>query len=353
MLTISSRVILATMVALIAGLPAIAAADDVARDKELLKQARDLFQPLPKDISTPEYPVTKERVALGRSLFFDMRFSIDGNLGCVSCHQPALYGTDGRSRSIGVKGRLHPRHAPTVLNAPLQFVIHWRGDRVDAEDQVAQSLLSPITSGQPDEKAVLARVNGIPGYAPLFKEAFPNDPEPVSRKNMALAIGAFERTLVTPSRFDDYLKGDVDALSTQERAGLAKFIDVGCIACHNGPGVGGSMYQKFGVMEDYWNVTRSDPVDKGRAEVTHNDADLYVFKVPSLRNVAMTPPYFHDGSVATLAEAVETMGRLQLGAKLEDRDVAAIVSFLASLTGPLPQGFATAPVLPSGSVLVR
>jgi cytochrome c peroxidase len=134
---------------------------------------------------------------------------------------------------------------------------------------------------------------------------------------------------------------------------LAKFIEVGCVACHNGPGVGGGMYQKFGVMEDYWNVTRSDPVDKGRAEVTHDDADLYVFKVPSLRNVAMTPPYFHDGSVATLAEAVETMGRLQLGAKLEDKDVAAIVSFLASLTGPLPQDLATAPVPPSGSVLAR
>jgi cytochrome c peroxidase len=343
---ITSRVTLATMVALLAGLPAIAAADD----KDLLKQAQALFQPLPKDMATAEYPVTKERVTLGRSLFFDTRFSIDGNLGCVSCHQPALYGTDGRPRSIGVKGRPHPRHAPTVLNAPLQFVIHWRGDRVDAEDQVAQSLLSPITSGQPDEKALLARVNGIVGYAPLFKEAFPSDPEPVSRKNMALAIGAFERTLVTPSRFDDYLKGDVEALSARERAGLAKFIDTDCIACHNGPGVGGGMYQKFGVTEDYWNVTHSDPVDKGRAEVTKNDADLYLFKVPSLRNVAMTPPYFHDGSVATLPEAVRTMARLQLGARLEDKDVADIVSFLASLTGPLPQDFATAPILPAGGV---
>jgi cytochrome c peroxidase len=343
---ITSRISLATMVALLVGLPAVAEADD----KDLLKQAQALFQPLPKDMATPEYPVTKERVTLGRSLFFDTRFSIDGNLGCVSCHQPALYGTDGRPRSIGVKGRPHPRHAPTVLNAPLQFVIHWRGDRVDAEDQVVQSLLSPITSGQPDEKALLARVNGIAGYTPLFKEAFPNDSEPVSRKNMALAIGAFERTLVTPSRFDEYLTGNVEALSTQERAGLAKFIDVGCIACHNGPGVGGGMYQKFGVLEDYWKVTRSDPVDKGRVEVTNNDADLYMFKVPSLRNVAMTPPYFHDGSVATLPEAVKVMGRVQLGAQLEDKDVADIVSFLASLTGPLPQDFATAPVLPPGSV---
>jgi len=142
---IRSRISMVTMVALLASLPAIAAADD----KELLKQAQALFQPLPNDMATPDYPVTKERVILGRSLFFDTRFSIDGNLGCVSCHQPALYGTDGRPRSIGVRSRPHPRHAPTVLNAPLQFAIRWRGDRVDAEDQVAQSLLSPITSGQP------------------------------------------------------------------------------------------------------------------------------------------------------------------------------------------------------------
>ncbi len=341
-----SRITLVGVLAFLASLPTIATADD----RHLLERAQALFQPLPSDMATPEFPTTKERVALGRSLFFDTRFSIDGNLGCVTCHQPSLYGTDGRPRSIGVKGRPHPRHAPTVLNAPLQFVIHWRGDRVDAEDQVAQSLLSPITSGQPDEKALLARVNSIPGYAPLFKQAFPTDPEPVSRKNMALAVGAFERTLVTPSRFDDYLKGNVSALSASEQAGLAKFIDTGCIACHNGAGVGGAMYQKFGVLEEYWKATRSDPIDKGRAEVTNNDADLYMFKVPSLRNVAMTPPYFHDGSVATLPEAVKVMARVQLGATLEDNDVTEIVSFLASLTGPLPQDFATVPVLPAGSV---
>ena len=343
---ITTRNMLAGMIALIASGPVMA-----ADDKELLKQAREIFQPLPKDMATPEFPATTERVSLGRSLFFDPRFSIDGNVGCATCHQPALYGTDGRPRSIGVKNRPHPRHAPSVLNAALQFIIHWRGDRVNVEDQVTQSLLSPITSGQPDETALLARVNSIPGYAPLFKQAFPTDPQPVSRKNMALAIGAFERTLVTPSRFDDYLKGNVDALSDRERAGLARFIDVGCIACHNGPGVGGGMYQKFAVVEDYWKATNSDPIDKGRADVTNNNGDLYVFKVPSLRNAAMTPPYFHDGSVATLPDAVMVMGRVQLGAQLEDKDVADIVSFLTSLTGPLPQDFVTAPILPAGSVL--
>jgi len=343
-----THIALTVTIALVACPPAMAAPDDV----ELLKQAQQLFAPLPKDLATPDFPTTKERVTLGRSLFFDTRFSIDGTVGCATCHQPALYGTDGRPRSIGVKGRPHPRHAPTVLNAALQFIIHWRGDRTNAEDQVAQSLLSPITSGQPDDQAVLARVNGIPGYPPMFKAAFPHDPEPVSRKNMALAIGAFERTLVTPSRFDDYLKGDVGTLSAKEQSGLSKFVSVGCIACHNGPGVGGGMYQKFGVMEDYWNVTHSDPIDKGRADVTNKNEDLYMFKVPTLRNVEMTPPYFHDGSVATLSEAVKVMARLQLGAKLDEGDVEDIVSFLRSLTGPLPADFATAPVLPPGAPAV-
>ena len=274
--------VLPTLAAALVACPLATAA---SADEELLKQAQQLFAPLPKDMATPEFPVTKERATLGRALFFDTRFSIDGNVGCVTCHQPALYGTDGRPRSIGVKGRPHPRHAPTVLNAALQFIIHWRGDRTDPEDQVAQSLLSPITSGQPDEKAVLARVTAIPGYLPMFKAAFPDNGTPVSRKNMALAVGAFERTLVTPSRFDDYLRGNVGALSDKEKSGLSKFVSVGCIACHNGPGVGGGTYQKFGVMEDYWKATHSDPVDKGRADVTNKDEDLYIFKVPTLRNV--------------------------------------------------------------------
>jgi cytochrome c peroxidase len=344
---IRTHLALAVAAALFACRPAVAGPDD-----ELLKQAQQLFAPLPKDLATPEFPVTKERVTLGRALFFDTRFSIDGNVGCATCHQPALYGTDGRPRSIGVKSRPHPRHAPTVLNAALQFIIHWRGDRADAEDQVAQSLLSPITSGQPDEKAVLARVNGIPGYSPMFKAAFPNDPEPVSRRNMALAIGAFERTLVTPSRFDDYLIGNVGALSAKERSGLSKFVIVGCITCHNGPGVGGGMYQKFGVVEDYWKVTHSNPVDRGRADVTNKDEDLYMFKVPTLRNVEMTPPYFHDGSVATLPEAVKVMARVQLGAKLDEADVEDVVAFLRSLTGPMPPDFMAAPILPPGAPAV-
>ena len=170
-------------------------------------------------------------------------------------------------------------------------------------------------------------------------------------RNIATAVGAYERTLVTPSPFDAYLAGNEEALTPTAKAGLEKFINTGCVACHNGVGIGGGMYQKFGVVEDYWNATGSDPIDKGRFDVTKDPNDLYVFRVASLRNVAMTPPYFHDGSVAALSDAVKVMARVQLGVSLNDADTGDIVAFLQSLTGELPTNFATAPVLPSGTVV--
>jgi len=321
-----------------------------AQDAELLKQAQELFQPLPKDMATAEFPITRERVELGRALFFDPRLTVDANMSCSSCHQPAFYGTDALPKPMGVKQRPHPRHVPTNLNSGTSFVIHWRGDRTNLEDQVFQALTSPITSGQPDEKAVIDRLAHIPGYAPLFKAAFPDEPQPMTLRNIAKAVGAYERTLVTPSPFDAYLAGNQEALSPAARAGLQKFINTGCVACHNGVGVGGGMYRKFGVVEDYWKATGSEPVDKGRADVTKDPEDLYVFRVASLRNVAMTPPYFHDGSVATLPEAVKVMARVQLGVTISDADTRDIVAFLESLTGELPANFATAPVLPAGTV---
>jgi len=320
-------------------------------DNALLKQAQGIFQPLPKDMATAEFPITRERVELGRSMFFDSRLTIDANMSCSSCHQPAFYGTDALPKPMGVKQRPHPRHVPTNLNAGTSFVIHWRGDRTNLEDQVFQALTLPITSGQPDEKAVFDRLAHIPGYAPLFKAAFPDDPQPITLRNIATAIGAYERTLVTPSPFDAYLAGDQEALPPAAKTGLEKFINTGCVACHNGVGVGGGMYQKFGVVEDYWKATGSDPIDKGRFDVTKDPNDLYVFRVASLRNVAMTPPYFHDGSVAALPDAVKVMTRVQLGVSLNDADTGDIVAFLQSLTGELPVNFATAPVLPSGAVV--
>jgi len=328
--------------------PALAA-DDAA----LLTEAQEIFRPLPNGMATTGTPLITERVELGRLLFFDPRMTADGNVSCATCHQPSLYGTDGLAKSIGVRQRPHPRNAPSVLNAALNFVNHWRVDRESVEDQAEQALTAPISSGQPDERAVVDRLERIQGYARLFEAAFPGERNQMTAKNIAVAIGAYERSLITPSALDAYLLGDQNALSRSARAGLRKFIDIGCSTCHRGVGVGGGMYQKFGVVEDYSAVTGSLSIDKGRAEVTKDPADLYVFRVASLRNVEMTAPYFHDGSVATLPEAVRIMARVQLGVTLNDADTSEIVAFLNALTGQLPAEFATVPVLPPAGVGAR
>jgi cytochrome c peroxidase len=313
---------------------------------EILSLARQTFGPLPENMASPNYPLTPEQVDLGRKLFFDPRISADGAVSCSRCHLPALYGTDGLAKPLGAHDRVNPRNAPTILNAALQFAEHWRGDRKDVEDQAKQSLIGPPSFGNADYAAAMAKLKAIPGYAPLFEKAFPGQSDPITPDNWGQAIGAYERTLVTPSRFDDYLRGNASALSNREKNGLHLFMEKGCIGCHNGPGVGGGMFRKFGVMEDYWKETGASEPDKGRFDVTKDPADLYVFKVPSLRNVAMTGPYFHDGSVKSLPEAVRIMGKVQLGQSLTSAEIGDITAFLASLTGKLPADFVAAPVLP-------
>ena len=319
-------------------------------ESALLRQAQAVFQPLPPDMGTPQFPTTPARVALGRVLFFDPRWTVEGNVSCATCHQPALYGTDALAKSLGVQHRTHPRHAPTVLNAALNVAQHWWGDRQNTEDQATKALTGVFSSGQKDAAAVTASIKAIEGYTPLFQQAFPGEAEPITAEHIGTAIGAYERTLTTPAPFDAFLRGDATALPPLARAGLQRFMSRGCVACHNGVGVGGQLFQKFGVVEEYWKATGSREVDQGRFGLTKDPADLYVFKVPSLRNVAMTPPYFHDGSVATLEEAVQVMARVQLGSVLTDDETREIVAFLHSLTGPLPAHFAAAPILPPGAV---
>ena len=311
----------------------------------LLAKARQLFNPLPQDMATKEFPIAPARVALGRKLFFDPRLSLDGTVSCATCHRPVLYGTDALAKSIGVEHRLNARNAPTVLNAALQFKAHWIGDRANVEEQAMKSLMGHASFGNPDPATVVRKINTLSGYAADFKQAFPNDPEPVKPENWGNAIGAYERMLVTPSPFYTYLKGDVKALDSQAQQGLKTFIDIGCVSCHNGVAVGGSEFRKFGIFGDYWKETGSQSIDEGRFMETKASADKYLFKVPSLRNVAMTPPYFHDGSAATLSQAVRIMGKVQLGKELIDQQVNDLMSFLTSLTGELPRDFATEPVL--------
>ena len=207
-----------------------------------------------------------------------------------------------------------------------------------------------FSSGQPDQAAVTARLEAIEGYALLFHQAFPDEATPITSANIGKALGAYERTLLTPAPFDAFLRGETHALPPRAQAGLEHFMSRGCVACHNGVGIGGQMFQKFGLVEEYWKATGSQEIDKGRFGVTQDPADLYVFKVPSLRNVAMTPPYFHDGAVATLDAAVRVMGRVQLGVTLPDAEISEIVAFLGTLTGALPASFATAPTLPAAPV---
>src|SRR5262245_32274737 len=315
-------------------------------ENDLRMQALAMFRPLVLDGAAGTDPGISRQVNLGKLLYFEPRVSADGTVSCARCHQPALYGADGLPRSIGAEHRVHPRHAPTVLDAASQFVQHWRGDRTSVEDQAMQALIAPPSYGNPSYGAAIAKLKAISGYAALFAQAFPGQADPITPENWGRTIGAYVRTLVTPAPFDRFLGGDDTAMSPTARQGLRAFMQVGCASCHNGSGVGGTMYRKFGITEPYWNATGSHSVDKGRFDVTNDPADLYVFKVPTLRNVARTAPYFHDGAVTTLPEAVRVMARVQLGRQLTESQVTDIVEFLASLTGPLPNHFTTIPALP-------
>jgi cytochrome c peroxidase len=315
--------------------PAIAQPLDA---KKLLAEANALFQPL------APVPVAKDslqaiRAELGRRLFFENRVSMDGNVSCSHCHLPDKQASDGLPKAIGVFGKENPRNAPSIFNAAMNFKQHWRGDRESLEEQAEKSLVGPASFGNPDQATAMGKLKAIPGYAPAFAKAFPDDKDPINSRNWGTAVAAFEWTLLTPSKFDAFLAGDPNALSAEEQTGLRKFIDTGCAACHNGVGLGGGSFQKFGVKSDYWKETGVKTPDKGRADVTKDEADLYVFKVPSLRNVVKTPPYFHDGSVDDLAKVVKIMGKVQIGTTLSDKDTADIVAFLGSLTGSAPANY--------------
>lgn len=316
-------------------------------DADLARRARDLFGRLPAVMAAAENPVTPDKVALGRMLFFESRLSVDGTVSCARCHPPGLYGADGLAKSVGNRCRTSPRNAPTVLNAAGQIAAHWVGNRTSVEDQARQSLVGAPSFGLPSYEAAEARLKSIPGYEALFERAFPGDPRPVTAANFALAVGAFERTLVTPAPFDAFLDGDGKSLDDAAKRGLDDFIGTGCANCHAGPYLGGRSYEKFGVFEPYWERTAGPEIDEGRYGVTKDEADKYVFKVPVLRNVRMTAPYFHDGSVGRLDDAVRIMGRVQLGTDMDQARAGGIVLFLEALTGRVPAGALEAPLLPA------
>jgi cytochrome c peroxidase len=302
------------------------------------------FGVMPNVMESPDNPVTPGKVALGRMLYFEKRLSKSQEISCNTCHPLDQYGAEAKSVSDGHKGQQGSRNAPTVFNAAAHVAQFWDGRAKTVEEQAKGPIMNPVEMAMPSEEDVIAVLQSIQEYRDAFKAAFPGERNPVTIDNMAKAIGAFERTLSTPSRWDRFLAGDTGALTNEEKAGFNKFAEVGCTACHSGPLVGAAMFQKMGIQKP-WPVT-SDP---GRFAVTHEETDRMVFKVPSLRNVEKTGPYYHDGSVATLETAVKDMGEYQLGRSLKDEEVGEIVSWLKTLSGQIPSG-ATRPLqLPPSS----
>ncbi len=286
------------------------------------------IQPIP--LSLNQDPARSE---IGRLLFNDRRLSGNSRVSCATCHDLTKGGADGRDRSIGLDGGLTSVNAPTVLNAALNFKQFWNGRADTLEAQIDHVMQNPVEMGA-EWKEVVRRVSQDAKYRSAFSAAYPDG---ITRANIQNAIATFERTLITPnSRFDKFLRGDVSAISDAERAGYAKFKQFGCVACHQGVNVGGNMFQKFGVMGDYFEK-RGNPTeaDLGRYLVTRVESDKNVFKVPSLRNIALTAPYFHDASAKTLDDAVDVMFRYQLGRLASKEDKALIVGFLNTLTGEL------------------
>jgi cytochrome c peroxidase len=286
------------------------------------------IKPLPETLNQDP-----SRAEIGRRLFHDVRLSANSSLSCASCHNLTRGGADGREHAVGFDGKSTGVNVPTVLNAAFNFRQFWNGRADSLEGQVESVVQNPVEMGS-NWQEVVAKVSADATYADAFTAAYKDG---VTKGNIQNAIATYERTLITPqSRFDSYLRGNRNAISDEEKGGYAKFKQYGCIACHQGINVGGNMFQKFGVMADYF-AQRGDATeaDLGRYAVTKEEGDKHVFKVPSLRNVALTAPYFHDGSARTLEDAVDVMFRYQLGRVASTGDKTAIIKFLDTLTGEL------------------
>ncbi|HEX9079210.1 MAG TPA: cytochrome-c peroxidase [Desulfuromonadaceae bacterium] len=315
--------------------------------EDMLSRARELFTPVPdKPPALKGNPATPAKVELGAKLYFDPRLSRSQLISCNTCHNAGLGGADLQATSTGHGWQKGPRNAPTVLNSVYNIAQFWDGRAKDLAEQAKGPVQASVEmNNTPDQ--VLKTLNSMPEYVRLFKAAFPADANPVSFDNMARAIEVFEATLITPgARFDRYLKGSRTALSAREADGLKLFMDKGCAACHGGLNLGGNSYHPFGVvsMPAEAILPRGD---KGRFAVTKSSSDEYVFRAPSLRNVAITAPYFHSGAVWSLKEAVAVMGSAQFGIQLSDHETEAITAFLGSLTGRQPR--IVYPILPPSS----
>jgi len=322
----------AVMAAALLGAQGAAPADEALR-QVALKQFGIVAASTDAQRNAPE-------AQLGRALFWDTRLSVDGKTACASCHPAQDWGSDRRRFPIDARGKPTSRHSQTVFNAMGQTTLRWTGDRPDGSAQAEGSMTGSLGfATKEDAVAALA----THGYAPRFRALYPDDAEPLTLRNFGRALAAYQASLATPAPFDRFLAGDGAALTAQQQAGLRTFMEVGCGGCHNGPLLGGGMLQRFGLTRDYWTLTGSTVIDTGRFSATKKEEDRYVFRVPMLRNIAKTAPYFHDGSVEHLDAAVRVMAQVQLGRLLDDAQAGAIVAFLESLTGEVPSHYAPPP----------
>lgn len=311
---------------------------------DLRQTALDIFKPLPSTIpAVKDNPITPEKITLGKALFFDPRLSASGVFSCNSCHNLATGGDDNLETSIGHGWQKGPRNAPTALNAVFNVAQFWDGRAADLKAQAKGPVQAGVEmANTPDQ--VVVTLKSMPQYVEWFAAAFPSEKDPVTFDNMAKAIEAFEATLLTPAPFDAWLNGDDDAITVQQKQGMALFIDKGCASCHSGINVGGEGYYPFGLIEKPGAEVLPEK-DKGRFAVTHTADDSYVFRAAPLRNIALTAPYFHSGKVWDLRQAVGIMGTAQLGEDLGSDDVDHIVAFLNTLTGRMPE--VVYPILPA------
>lgn len=269
---------------------------------------------------------------MGKRLFNDTKLSASEKISCNSCHDLEKAGVDGTQFSTGHNGALTKRNSPTVLNAAGQFSQFWDGRADSVEDQALGPVLASGEMAMPNSDAVVAVLTSNPEYVKMFSDAFPGQESPITFQNVGVAIGAYERTLVTPSRWDSFLRGDNSALTDDEISGFLNFNKTGCGACHSGQLLGGQSFMKAGLVNVWPNQN-----DLGRYEITKSESDKMTFKIPSLRNVTLTAPYFHDGSVSSLQEAVKMMGHYQLGKELTDEEAKSIETWLGSTAGILSQ----------------
>lgn len=308
------------------------------------------FQPLPAKIERPDNLLTEEKVALGRMLWFDARLSKGQDVSCNTCHDVAKSGADANALSTGTKKQKGTRNAPTIFNAAGGTAQGWDGRATLVEELALPHAAQASVMGL-EEKALVETVSSISVYVAAFKKSFPDAKASITAETVSMAIAAYTRKLLTPSRWDEFLAGDQSKLTDDEKAGLGAFLDANCMTCHAGKYMGASQNQKLGVAKP-WPASPAT-ADLGRFDITKQDIDRNVFKVPSLRNVVKTGPYLHDGSIASLEELTKLMARHQVGKDLTDAQAKSIVTFLGALSGEPPKDLVTKPDLPPSGPKTR